>query len=106
MDIYTVQKILKVRYLKVPYEGDGFYPAFRPVVLKDENTGDEYIVEFPPKDDIFLHKVGDSVVCNIRFSVGETPDGRLYQRVRGDSTFSFEEEKALYLDDSEKGGVQ
>ena len=105
MNKYVIKKILKTRFLGVPYEGDSFYPAFRPVVLNDEVTGEEIIAEFEPDDDIFLHKVGDRVVCNVHFSVGETPDGRLYQRVKGESTFSFEEEKALYLDDSEEGGA-
>lgn len=104
--IFTIQKILKTRFLGIPYEGDGFYPAFRPVVLNNEVTGDRFIAEFDPNDDIFLHKAGDSVVCKVRFSVGKTSDGRLYQRATGESTFSFEEERALYLDDSEEGGAR
>lgn len=101
-----IERFLKPRFLRMPYEGDGFYPAFRPVVLNNEVTGDRFIAEFDPNDDIFLHKAGDSVVCKVRFSVGETSDGRLYQRVTGESTFSFEEERALYLDDSEEGGAR
>ena len=101
-----IERFLKPRFLRMPYEGDGFYPAFRPVVLNNEVTGDRFIAEFDPNDDIVLHKAGDSVVCKVRFSVGETSDGRLYQRVTGESTFSFEEERALYLDDSEEGGAR
>lgn len=104
--ILQIERFLKPRFLRTPYEGDGFYPAFRPVVLNNEVTGDKFIAEFDPNDDIFLHKAGDSVVCKVRFSVGETSDGRLYQRVTGESTFSFEEERALYLDDSEEGGAR
>lgn len=104
--ILQIERFLKPRFLRTPYEGDGFYPAFRPVVLNNEVTGDRFIAEFDPNDDIFLHKAGDSVVCKVRFSVGETSDGRLYQRATGESTFSFEEERALYLDDSEEGGAR
>ncbi len=39
-NIFFIQKFLKPRFLRTPYEGDGFYPASRPAVLNNEVTGD------------------------------------------------------------------